>query len=395
LPAIGNIIYFRSASTGTQFSEQIMMINFISSKLSNFRYGKYLVSCGPPIKDKYKKWMYKPDSSGINTVFCIYVFLFLITFISACQTQRYTPPSVSNTRSEYIATYSDLAIREMKRTGIPASIKMAQAILESGDGNSTLARNGNNHFGIKCHDWRGRTIYHNDDLRNECFRRYSRPEESFLDHSEFLTGRARYANLFKLDPTDYKGWARGLKTSGYATNPNYDNLLISIIEANKLYRLDSGQRITSGNRQATVETVKNRTPVTSAQKREVFLSTNRIRYIIAVEGDNYESLTREKGLMKRELSRYNDIPANSPVNAGDVIYLQPKRNRAERGVEKHIVGNGETMHYISQIYGIKLDRLLRMNSIQPGNEPSTGEIIYLRRGNPGRDINGLKPEYDL
>jgi hypothetical protein len=339
--------------------------------------------------------MNRTDSKGINTVFIIYVILFLITFISACKTQRYVAPSVSNTRSDYIATYSDLAIREMKRSGVPASIKMAQAILESGDGNSTLARNGNNHFGIKCHDWTGRTIYHDDDMRNECFRRYSHPEESFRDHSEFLTGRARYANLFTLDPTDYKGWARGLKSSGYATNPNYDKLLIGIIEANELYKLDTGQRVPSGTRQVTIETVNNRKPVTSAPKREVFLSTNSIRYIIAEEGDNYESLTREKGLMKREISRYNDIPVNSSISTGDVIYLQPKRNRAERGVEQHIVNEGETMHYISQIYGIKLDRLLRMNSMKAGDEPSSGETIYLRGRNPGRDMNGMRPEFDL
>lgn len=339
--------------------------------------------------------MNRTDSKGINTVFIIYVILFLITFISACKTQRYIAPSVSNTRSEYIATYSDLAIREMKRSGVPASIKMAQAILESGDGNSTLARNGNNHFGIKCHDWTGRTIYHDDDMRNECFRSYSHPEESFRDHSEFLTGRVRYANLFNLDPNDYKGWARGLKSSGYATNPNYDNLLISIIEANELYKLDAGQRVPSGTRHVKVETINNRIPATSAPKREVFLSTNRIRYIIAGEGDNYESLTREKGLMKREISRYNDIPVNSPINTGDVIYLQPKRNIAERGVEQHIVNEGETMHYISQIYGIKLDRLLRINSMKAGYEPSSGETIYLRGRNPGRNMNGMRPEFEL
>jgi hypothetical protein len=357
-----------------------------------FHLSKSFSSFCPAFRDKFDKRMIKTDSSGINTVIIIYVLLLII---SACRTQRYTTPSANNTRSDYIAAYSELAIREMKRTGVPASIKMAQAILESGDGNSTLARNGNNHFGIKCHDWTGRTIYHDDDMRNECFRRYSHPEESFRDHSDFLTGRVRYANLFTLDPTDYKGWARGLKSSGYATNPNYDNLLISIIEANELYKLDSGQIVPRRTRIVTDETINNRIPLRPAPEREIFLSTNRIKYIIAEEGDNYESLTREIGLMKRELSRYNDIPVNSPVRTGDVIYLQPKRNRAERGVEQHVVNEGETMHYISQIYGIKLDRLLRMNTMKAGNEPSAGEVIYLRGQRPVPDMNGLRPEFDL
>ena len=301
--------------------------------------------------------------------------------ISACKTIRYTPPATSVTRSEYIATYSDIAVREMRRTGIPASIKMAQAILESGDGNSTLARRGNNHFGIKCHDWTGRRIYHDDDKRNECFRRYSNPEESFLDHSEFLTGRQRYAGLFQLDPYDYKAWARGLKAAGYATNPQYDRLLIRIIEDNELYRLDTGQLVSKSTGEFTENSKRVIDAEPTAGSRNI-QTRNRIKYIIAGEGDTYESISREMGLMRWELSRYNDFSPGSSISPGDIIYLQPKRIRAQRGMETHKVSKGENMWHISQLYGVRLDRLLRRNFMQKGEEPSPGDIIYLRRDNP-------------
>jgi hypothetical protein len=323
------------------------------------------------------------------------IILLLSVVLYACKTTRYTPPAITNTRAGYIAAYSDISIREMRRTGIPASIKMAQAILESGDGNSTLARRANNHFGIKCHDWTGRRIYHDDDARNECFRRYSNPEDSFRDHSDFLTGRPRYAGLFKLDPGDYKAWAKGLKAAGYATNPNYDRLLIRIIEENELYKLDSGQGVHSGTRQVSKQVFQGGGKAPASGTREI-LTRNRIRYIIAKEGDSYESITKAKGLMSWELSRYNDIPANSGIRAGDIIYLQPKRIRAERGSEKHTVNEGETMRYISQLYGVRLDRLLNRNFMVQGQEPSPGDIIYLRKQAPREFINRpLRPEYDL
>ncbi|MFO7924960.1 MAG: glucosaminidase domain-containing protein [Bacteroidales bacterium] len=306
-----------------------------------------------------------------------YTLVILIVLLSySCRTTRYVPPLVTTTRSEYIATYSDIAIREMRRSGIPASIKMAQAILESGDGNSTLARRANNHFGIKCHDWTGRRIYHDDDKRNECFRRYSKPEESFRDHSDFITGRSRYAGLFDLDPNDYTAWAKGLKASGYATNPQYDRLLIKIIEENGLYKLDTGQTLSAP---AVITAAENRNinKEPASAERKIMLR-NRIKYIVASEGDTYESITREMGLMRWELARYNDIEDNATIDPGDIIYLQPKRSRAERGNETHIVKEGETMHSISQLYGVRLDRLLRRNSGLYGKQPSPGTTIFLR-----------------
>lgn len=160
--------------------------------------------------------------------------MFLLLFANCLFAQKIT-------REQYINLYKDIAIHQMKLYGIPASIIMAQACLESGDGNSRLAVKGNNHFGIKCHNtWQGRRIYRNDDERGECFRRYSNPEDSFKDHSEFLKNGKRYQSLFDLKKTDYKAWAHGLKAAGYATNPKYASMLIEIIETNNLQRFDSG-----------------------------------------------------------------------------------------------------------------------------------------------------------
>lgn len=147
----------------------------------------------------------------------------------------------SKSRSQYIEEYHELAIKEMNRVGIPASITLAQGMLESGNGNSTLARKSNNHFGIKCHnDWKGKRVYHDDDRKGECFRKYKTVYQSYIDHSDFLTGKQRYASLFELKTTDYKGWAKGLKKAGYATDPKYAHRLIEIIEENNLDRFDRG-----------------------------------------------------------------------------------------------------------------------------------------------------------
>ena len=146
------------------------------------------------------------------------------------------------TRQQYIDKYKDVAIKQMHKYKIPASITLAQACLESGDGNSTLARKANNHFGIKCHDgWKGKKIKQNDDKRRECFRKYDNAMDSFTDHSHFLTSRSRYNSLFDLPITDYKAWAHGLKACGYATNRKYAKLLIDIIEEYELYKYDTGE----------------------------------------------------------------------------------------------------------------------------------------------------------
>jgi len=287
----------------------------------------------------------------------------------------------------------------MKRTGIPASITLAQGMIESDYGRSTLARKANNHFGIKCHDdWKGPTIRHHDDWRNECFRRYTRPEDSFYDHSDFLTTGSRYRFLFDLQGTDYKGWARGLKKAGYATNPDYANLLIRQIEENSLYIYDSGSAA-SARRGNKSRQVKNGNEITvSAEKENKSLSVdknnsipamnqrimenNRIKYIIVQDGETKESIEKQFQMLRWELSRYNELDDDFIPVSGQVLYLQPKRDKAEPGKETHTVSEGDTIYSISQKYGIKLDKLYEMNRMEKEEEPSAGEKIWLRNAKP-------------
>jgi LysM repeat protein len=312
------------------------------------------------------------------------------------------PVSASGTASDYISLYGDLAVSEMRRTGVPASITLAQGMLESDYGRSSLARSGNNHFGIKCHsDWTGQTIRKNDDSRNECFRKYRRPEDSFYDHSDFLKSGSRYRLLFELNPMDYKAWARGLKSSGYATNPDYANLLIKKIEENRLYELDKGYKsaITKPQAPVSVKEIPVSTTATStstvgnqpAKTQEStitfgdvmaraprIMENNRIQYIIVKDGETRKKLENEFQLLNWELPRYNDLNADFTPVAGQMLYLEPKRDKAEAGIEFHTVAAGETMYFISQKYGIKLKKLLEMNRMTEGNEPVAGQKIWLQ-----------------
>ncbi len=291
--------------------------------------------------------------------------------------------SAELSREEYIDTYASLAMREMARVGIPASIKLAQGLLESGNGNSRLAVVGNNHFGIKCHEWDGQKIYHDDDRRNECFRVYASPYESYMDHSMFLTTRSRYAGLFELDGDDYKGWARELKRSGYATARNYDDLLIKIIEENELYRYD--QLVLSGNyEEGDLPSVspssrpgRGGAATIAVSSREIRLNNN-VEYVRTEAGDTPESLRQELDLYKNELYRYNELEEGSKLEPGQIIYLQPKRRKAARGNEFHVVEEGQTLYGISQQYGVKLKQIYRYNQLVEGQEVPAGTRIYLR-----------------
>ncbi|MEX2370718.1 MAG: glucosaminidase domain-containing protein [Bacteroidales bacterium] len=279
------------------------------------------------------------------------------------------------TRAEYIEMYAELAMSEMVRSGVPASITLAQGCLESDNGNSTLAVKANNHFGIKCHDWTGRRIYHDDDTRNECFRRYRTVLESFIDHSDFLTMKTRYAALFTLRSDDYRGWARGLKSAGYATSSRYADLLIMIIEDNELYRYD--QMVLSGNYTPGADGVT----MVPVGVREI-LTNNRVEYVITEPGDTPESLRKTMDLYPREIYRYNNISKGERLELGTIIYLQPKRFRAERGNETHVVQEGETMWDISQFYGVKLNRLYRLNDLSKDHALKPGTTIWLRNRKP-------------
>ena len=279
------------------------------------------------------------------------------------------------TREDYISNFSDLAMREMVRVGIPASITLAQGCLESNNGNSTLALKGNNHFGIKCHDWTGKKIYHDDDRRNECFRSYPSAYDSYMDHSEFLTTKSRYASLFELSPHDYRGWARGLKAAGYATANNYATLLIRIIEEHDLYKYDL--RVLEGSLDG-IDTTGFYTGEGTEIRRAVLLN-NRIEYVLSEPGDTPESLRAELGLYKNEIYRYNNLYRGAKLEPGTIIYLQPKRRKAAVGNEIHRVEAGQTMYDISQIYGVKLKHLYRKNHMMEGEQPLEGTDIYLRK----------------
>ena len=278
-------------------------------------------------------------------------------------------------RSEYIQLWADEAQRQMLEHGVPASITLAQGILESADGNSPLARYAHNHFGIKCHDgWNGETFIQDDDTRNECFRKYESADDSFRDHSLFLRTRSRYASLFTLSATDYKGWAHGLKKAGYSTNPKYGDLLIQIIEENELYKYDVLNEV------ATLKPKKQNPEFTAPSKirHDVKVHDNNIKYILAKDQDTYFKIAKEFELGLWQIYKYNDLSKKDVLQEGDIIYLQPKRNRAK--LEHHRVTEGETMHSISQKYGVKLKKLYKLNNMIPGTgEPEPGALISLKK----------------
>lgn len=282
------------------------------------------------------------------------------------------------TRSEYFEIYGALAVNEMHRSGVPASITLAQGALESADGNSRLARNANNHFGIKCHnDWNGRKTFQDDDARNECFRKYPSVEESYRDHSEYLRSKQRYAFLFEFDPTDYKAWARGLKKAGYATSPTYADALIRIIEEYDLHTYDTKDGAARpGYRRSRHNDAKE----AAIAATRPLLERNRVKYIVAQPGDTYESLARELGKLEREIPRYNDADLDDTIRAGEVVYIQPKRNKAEPGKKVHTVKKGESLYSISQLYAIRLSSLSSMNQLPLNKQPAPGTGIFLRKG---------------
>lgn len=266
---------------------------------------------------------------------------------------------------DYIKKYRDLAVQEMKKYHIPASITLAQGLLESGAGKSTLARKSNNHFGIKCgSDWRGKTVSHDDDARGECFRAYKHPKQSYEDHSKFLAGRPRYASLFKLKITDYKGWARGLKKAGYATNPRYAEQLIDIIELYDLHRYD-----TKGGLKWMKENPNPHQPYIA----------NGLVYIVVRAGDSWKSISREFDISQKKLRKYNDLYKGYELKVGDILYLEKKNKKADKEHIVHVIRAGESMYSISQKYGIRLKNLYKLNKMDAEDpSPEVGTILRLR-----------------
>ena len=298
-----------------------------------------------------------------------------------------------NTRSQYINSWKNVAIENMEKFGIPASITLAQGILESGDGNSSLARDANNHFGIKCHGWKGKKVYQDDDAKNECFRKYKSAAESYADHSQFLQ-KKRYEFLFDLEPTDYKAWAKGLKKAGYATNPKYPKLLIGLIEKHDLHKFDQGvQAVSQAKEYARKEVkghkIKVKRPASEStdvitfetQQRKVELFDNRIRYTLAKEGDNIKTLAAELEMAPWQLRKYNDLDGRTRFKEDEIIFLQPKRNKAKAGY--HIVEYGESLWDLSQKYGVKIKKLYDYNGLAKGDKLLIGMKFWLKRPPPG------------
>ena len=342
----------------------------------------------------------------------------------------------------YIEQFASLAVDEMYRSGIPASITLAQGLLESRYGLSELALKGNNHFGIKCHnDWQGGKVYHDDDRKGECFRKYDSPEESFRDHSDFLRYRDRYKFLFDLEVNDYKAWAYGLKKAGYATDPSYPSKLIKLIEDYALYEFDrperqkedwylfkgvkkessndAGEKKVKARKEKAEKSAADKTPSRKQQKKasgnvleqtlpespskieEVKLledgpkaefrfplsrqmySQNGVPFVYSSHGETYASIAKAFDLFYREILKFNDLPLGADVDQellpGTVVYVQPKKNEAARGLDKHVIESGDNMRDLAQRYAVKLDRIYRMNGIDPTYSPREGDIIKLRK----------------
>jgi len=268
---------------------------------------------------------------------------------------------------EYIERFSPLAVEHQELYGIPASVTLAQGLLESAAGRSTLAREGNNHFGIKCHkEWKGETMLRDDDARDECFRVYNTPEESYDDHSRFLR-RERYRPLFELDPTDYQGWARRLRECGYATDPNYAARLVTIIERYALYTFD-----TPGGRDVEE---------TAAYIADMLVRSHPVRrsrglhYVVATPGDTYGSIAKEFKISSKKLMRYNDVRKDGEIRPWQEVYLEEKLPTAPEGLDRATIGEDESMHSVAQRFGMRLSVLKKLNG---GAKDAPGTVLRLR-----------------
>ena len=305
----------------------------------------------------------------------------------------------------YIEQFATLAVEEMYRSGVPASITLAQGLLESRYGLSELAVKGNNHFGIKCHNnWNGKKIYYDDDAKGECFRKYPSPEQSYRDHSDFLRYRDRYKFLFDYKTTDYKSWANGLKKAGYATDPSYASKLIRIIEDYRLYEYDdrpasfakADRKSRKESKRVTVKVpdvlppspteIEQTEALTEAQRQDFHFSISRevykrngVPFVKAMDGESYASIASANNLFLREILKYNDLAAEAQIAPGTEVYLRPKKGQAVKGLDKHVVEEGETMRSIAQRYGVRLKNLYKINEMADDSIIREGDIIKLRK----------------
>lgn len=310
-------------------------------------------------------------------------------------------PSLRNdtgriTPEMYIEMFKDAAIADMMKTGVPSSITLAQGMYESDYGNSPLAKGANNHFGIKCHkEWNGDTYHKDDDAPNECFRKYENVMQSYDDHSDFLRSRSRYHFLFELEITDYKAWSHGLKKAGYATNPSYASKIIGLIEKYNLSEFDAQgvkkpvavdentspekTETKAATPKATGRAPGKKTKSISDQKTSS-INTNTVNgvpFVYAREGDTWAKVSIENGIELWQVLEFNDADKNDVLEVGQKVFIKTKKNSGETFT--HVFQEGETLHSISQQYGVKLSKLYKMNQLQPGANVEAGTKIYLKR----------------
>lgn len=286
----------------------------------------------------------------------------------------------------YIDQYYLLAQKQQKEHSIPTSIILAQGLLESGAGQSILAKSSNNHFGIKCSDWAGEKTYYDDDEKGECFRKYNMVIESYEDHSSFLINRTRYSFLFDLKPTDYEGWAFGLKKAGYATDPTYAFKLISIIENYGLHKFDLDQKLSVDDavneNMAAVVNEKNEAYGSIGFVKEfvnhVLKKVNGVKFVSSLSGDSFRSIADEFNMTEARLRKYNDVSSMDVLSIGQRVFVSAKKNKAPKDCPTHKVRAGETMQSISQDYGIKLVRLYELNNISFDKGAEYGKVLVLR-----------------
>lgn len=335
-------------------------------------------------------------------IFALVVLAAMTFAAGTAQAQKKIEQRSRITREEYIDRYKRIAVAHMERYGIPASITMAQGILESDCGNSYLSLTSNNHFGIKCKsNWTGERVYHDDDAKGECFRKYPTVEESYADHAEFLDSQQRYDSLFAYSPTDYRSWARGLKAAGYATAPDYAERLIRIIEESRLYLLDKedGLRMYASQsgkaesgehwfaEQSSVGSVHDsdridpddyRVTINAHNGYSIYQS-NGLYYVVAKDGDTYESIGGAFRLSANNLRTFNDRRAGDQPQKGDIVYLRRKLKQWNGNVQSHTVLEGETLYSISQSYGIRLKSLAKMNRLKTTAKVEKGERINIKK----------------
>lgn len=307
----------------------------------------------------------------------------------------------------YIATYQDIAIEEMQRTGVPASIKLAQGIFETTAGTSPLVLRSSNHFGIKCKsNWTGESVRHDDDLKQECFRKYPSALDSYQDHSNFLRQNSRYAFLFQLDPTDYRGWAFGLKKAGYATNSRYPMALIKIIED---YNLQDYTLIALGKKTmdekdpviaASVITREDEEPVeemvdtTPAPQYPTGVFTiNETKVVFVTKGTSYFGIAKQYDVDLSKIFEFNEITRTEQAEYDQLVYIQRKRKTGAS--EYHVVKPGETMHGIAQLQGIRLESLRELNWLKKDETPAPGEQLSLHRKSAAVPKLAVKEKYTL